>query len=245
MVERVAQQVPQSSYQQAPIVTLRHTVVAAVPPSHPAARRSVRNGPASRPKRVQQSDDACSPVSASRRRLPGRRAPANRVMGNHCCSTTVHCGSQYSEAPDVGGLPAGRQRDPSGRCRAVPCGLTGSSWRCGPRPAADRPAAERTSSEPNRGRRGRRGPVERPPSGPAAARCQLPERIRIADRSVLIDDTPSRGHARSAAPCRWAATATAASRAALASSLVNVRSEARKRSEKASDRLPAPACSPT
>ena len=63
------------------------------------------------------------------------------------------------------------------------------------------------------------------------------------DCSSVPAPRPKR-HARCSAPTRSAAAATAASRAALASSSVSVRSAARNRSASVSDLRPSPICGP-
>ena len=77
----------------------------------------------------------------------------------------------------------------------------------------------------------------------AAADAQVDRRSVRKSCFMCRLATPAPAQRRAAAN-RSAATATAASRAALASSLVSVRSGARKRSVNASDRLPSPTCSP-
>ena len=114
-------------------------------------------------------------------------------------------------------------------------------------------------SRRRRGPRARRGPRrlavaarrrQRDPRSAATGASTTTSARRSSTRSTDSRDAIKGGaqrlepRQRWTAPVRSAASATAASRAALVSSSVSVRSGARKRSAKASDFLPAPTCSP-
>ncbi len=223
-------------------------------------------GSAPRP-RLRAGQDGRTPVPAARTR-EARAEPAATASSAPCPSHQAGhaaCAPHPASRPAHVSAPRHRPRAPSPAPRPEPgCApVAAGAHACAPR---ERGAAAQTGdgvpTEPTPPAAPNRRPasvVTRPPDGPSGSRrpsrrgsssavAAGPRPRPCPGTSRPLRRPPSRPvdavGQRSAAPHRSAATATAASRATFASSLVSVRSGARKRSVNVSDRRPPPTCSP-